>query len=417
MMRSASGRAHRWAVPLITIALASVLVEGGGGSVPGPVGTSNLLHGVGTASGTPEANVAPSGVISVPQGAYGIAYDTANGDLFVAGLRSVTVIGGATNSLITTIPTRKDSQLITDAFDAANGNVYVTAYNNTFQGVEGVVFAINTATDHVVGAIPVGIDPRAIAYDSSNGYLYVANCYANGAVPGNVSVIDPAAGTVVRWVPTGICPGGIAVDSDNGDVYVSNGASGDITVIDGTTDLTVGSIDLAPAGLAGIAFDSSNGYLYVTSSTGGFSNGSYFVTAIDGATNQVVGTIPVGLEATAVAFDGSTGDLYVVDGTWLMNSGNVTVINGATDRVVRTVPVEPYPISIAIDGSTGCVYVGSWQSNNLTYFDCFPPGAVALIGYWVIGVPVGALVVAGVVILGVVRKRETSEEPPPFSAR
>ncbi|MGC9074068.1 MAG: YncE family protein, partial [Caldisericum sp.] len=53
------------------------------------------------------------------------------------------------------------------AFDSFNGYVYVT------NALSDSVSVINGATNTVIANIPVGSNPRGTAFDSSNGYVYV----------------------------------------------------------------------------------------------------------------------------------------------------------------------------------------------------------------------------------------------------
>jgi YVTN family beta-propeller protein len=80
----------------------------------------------------------------------------------------------------------------------------------------------------VAFSIPVGSAPSAIAYDPSQGELFVANAGSN-----NVSVINDTLGTVVGNIPVGTGPS--AILSLGGDVYVANELSGNVSVINGTT--------------------------------------------------------------------------------------------------------------------------------------------------------------------------------------
>src|SRR2546427_1093821 len=70
--------------------------------------------------------------------------------------------------------------------------------------------------------------PVGLAYDSGNGYVYVANAGSD-----NVSVISGT--TVVATVPVGDDPIGVAYDSGNGYVYVTNDNSNNVSVISTTT--------------------------------------------------------------------------------------------------------------------------------------------------------------------------------------
>src|SRR2546428_13753779 len=75
----------------------------------------------------------------------------------------------------------------------------------------------------VIATIPVGDYPFGVAYDSGNGYVYVANYNSN-----NVSVISGT--TVVATIPVGDRPSGIVYDGGNGYVYVAKLISDNVTV-------------------------------------------------------------------------------------------------------------------------------------------------------------------------------------------
>jgi len=71
-----------------------------------------------------------------------------------------------------------------------------------------------------------GMGPWGIAYDPSNGYIYVANFGSD-----TVSVIDGATNTVIATIPVGYGPEGIAYDPSNGYIYVTNYVSGTVSII------------------------------------------------------------------------------------------------------------------------------------------------------------------------------------------
>ena len=105
-----------------------------------------------------------------------------------------------------------------------------------------------------------------------------------------------------------------------------------------------------------IAFDSSNGYIYVTNS------GSNSVSVINGATDSVITSIPVGSEPYGVTFDSSNGYIYVTN----YGSNSVSVINGATDGVVTSIPVGSEPAGITFDSSNGYIYVANYNSGTIS---------------------------------------------------
>src|SRR5713226_1961056 len=78
------------------------------------------------------------------------------------------------------------------AFDAANGNLYVA--NNH----DNTVSVISGQTNTVIGIpIPVGNGPFGIAFDSANGNLYVTNFKDTNNGGNTVSVISGQTNTVI----------------------------------------------------------------------------------------------------------------------------------------------------------------------------------------------------------------------------
>jgi len=75
---------------------------------------------------------------------------------------------------------------------------------------------INGATNTVIANITVGSWPAWVAYDPSNGYLYVADSGSN-----TVSVISGKTNTVIANITVGQGPWGVAYDPSNGYIYVA----------------------------------------------------------------------------------------------------------------------------------------------------------------------------------------------------
>jgi YVTN family beta-propeller protein len=85
---------------------------------------------------------------------------------------------------------------------------------------------INGATYNVIASIGVGSFRFGAAFDSANGYIYVANDNSN-----NVSVINGATNKVIASIGVGCDPDGAAFDSANGYIYVTNFGSGTVSII------------------------------------------------------------------------------------------------------------------------------------------------------------------------------------------
>jgi YVTN family beta-propeller protein len=93
-------------------------------------------------------------------------------------------------------------------------------------GGSNTVSVINGITNTVVATIPVGLFPRAIAFNPDNGFMYVANEESN-----TVSVINGITNTVVATIPVGLVPRGIAFNPDNGFLYVTNFGDNNVSMI------------------------------------------------------------------------------------------------------------------------------------------------------------------------------------------
>jgi YVTN family beta-propeller protein len=87
---------------------------------------------------------------------------------------------------------------------------------------------INGTSNAVVENIPVGLGPNGIAYDQSNGNVYVSN-FMNGTV----SVIDGLKNDVTDTIAleANSTPNGILYDPDTDSLFVADTNSSIVQVI------------------------------------------------------------------------------------------------------------------------------------------------------------------------------------------
>jgi YVTN family beta-propeller protein len=198
-----------------------------------------------------------------------------------------------------------------------------------------------------------GLEPYAMAYNASNGYVYVTNNNTN-----DVSVVNGTQ--VITRVPVGAGPLDVVYNSSNGRIYVVNEDSDNVTVINGTTkelDIAVGN---RPVNLA---YNPQNGYIYTMNSI------SDTVSVIDGA--AVIATIPVGNHPSVAVVNEMTGSpnygqVYVTN----LNSNSVTVLGGASGTsVVGTLAVGLHPSDISMNNHNGYLYVVTSDDNSVSIFD------------------------------------------------
>ncbi len=236
------------------------------------------------------------------------------------------------------------------------GNLFVASMGNSR------VFD-TTATGSVIGSVQVGSLPSGVVYDSRNGYVYVANNYAN-----TVSVINGSSGLLSGNIsippPTGIGGGlnDIAFNPANGYLYVSVegcvcSTPGNVTIVDGATNQIVGAIlDWVSPGPSAEAIDAQNNELYVADD---FSN---VLWAFNASTYQFISTTPVGTMPEGIAVDPETGYVYVTNS----GSGNVSVIDSSTNRVIGSIDVGLRPMGVTFDPDNGNIYVVNEDSGTLS---------------------------------------------------
>src|SRR3989454_176410 len=163
----------------------------------------------------------------------------------------------------------------------------------------------------------------------------------------------------------------VGVNPSTNKIYVANhggfgGQGGAVYVIDGATNSVTGTIPVG-GGIQGIGVNPNTNKIYVTSN--GFSSPSYrfscssTVSVIDGATNSITSTIPVGTCPGAVAVNPNTNKIYVIDDNGLQ------VIDGATNSVTSTIQVGNGPIGVDANPTTNKIYVANSNGNTVSVID------------------------------------------------
>ena len=189
---------------------------------------------------TSDQVVGSSSIGPAPEGE---AYAPISGEVYIAGLaeNNVTVFSGVNAAVpfanITEIRVGQNPYGL--GFDAATGDVYVANEG------DGSVSIIDCRTNQVVGLIPHVQPGPAVVADSANGNVFVGGNDVYGHA--NVTMISGVTNKVVAVALTGNGSGGAAYDPVTGDIYVtqrynfSNDVSG-VTVLDGITDRIVGHL-------------------------------------------------------------------------------------------------------------------------------------------------------------------------------
>src|SRR5919107_1662543 len=158
-------------------------------------------------------------------------------------------------------------------------------------------------------------------------------------------------------------PYGIALNIDNDLLYVSNygqfNTTGIGSVLNGTTNTIVATIPVGKNPQA-IAYNPANGLLYVANAL------SDTLSIINGTSNSLIGSIPLGdypgKSPTGIAVNPINNTIYVTN----MGSNTVSVINGTSNALVETIPIGLGPYGIAYNQNNGNVYVANSLNGTIS---------------------------------------------------
>jgi YVTN family beta-propeller protein len=242
--------------------------------------------------------------------------------------REVAVIDTATRTVVDHIVVGSDSKGVAITPDGAFAYV-------ANSGVDKSVSVIDTSTNSVVATIPnLGTEPWNVAITPDGAFAYVTIKGTN-----NVAVIETASNSVVGYVPVGGCPFGITITPNGQFAYVSNECENSESVINVATNTVVGTVPVALHPF-GSAISPSGGFDYVPNNSEGT------VSVINTATNTVAATIPVGFGAGEVAITppivGPETQLAPPLNTPLITPHPITTV-----PTKRTLAPRPKPISPA----------------------------------------------------------------------
>jgi DNA-binding beta-propeller fold protein YncE len=227
------------------------------------------------------------------------------------------------------------------AYDPTSGNVYAALPG------ENSVAVVNSRTGAIVDpAIPVGSAPAALVLDANQ--LFVANSGSS-----NVTVINTVDNTVsVANVSVGPDPVSLALDSYDQSVFVASARSEYVYEINATSPMNhVNSTKVYYAPVSGLSYSSLSGDLIATDPS------SPYATILNGSTQGVVTSIEVG-QGTLSATTSANETEWVLGNA----SGSDVVVLNSTDwaKPVRSISVGANATELVLDPQSGNVYC--WAS-------------------------------------------------------
>lgn len=210
------------------------------------------------------------------------------------------------------------------------------------------VTVIDSASNTVIGTIPVGAQPWAqVAVDAKTNRIYVVNNGSN-----SLSVIDGASDSVIATVSgLGSAPEGVGVHSGRNRVYVSHSAN-QLSVIDATTNTRVGVLDTGNYNHSVVVNESADrAYVLLTAPNA--------TAVMDLATGGKIGELDAG---GFMAFNADTNRLYITE----LESPGLTVVDTTNNSKIARIGIDSGGGSPAINWKTHCIYAPNRGSGTMT---------------------------------------------------
>jgi YVTN family beta-propeller protein len=225
-------------------------------------------------------------------------------------------------------------------YDPENQEVYFVSKTSKS------IFVISDITHDVVSEIAVGQLPLGIAYNPSDGLVYVAILGDTAGENAGIQVINTTNHEVVEMIPIDQHgPRFIAFDSVNQRMYVTCG-SGDVVVIDSNTHEIIKSIFIP---------DTPLGY-YVEADTGKHFVYSNFTQVLNSSPDRVASN-----PSEIIIVPDNYG--YVVHAYGV---GVLSVIDLETMSVIGQIPTLPVSYGITYNPSDGKIYLSHEYLNSVS---------------------------------------------------
>lgn len=306
----------------------------------------SILVGMAWAGATPDLRAQPAPptlIATVPVGIrpVGVGVNPVTNRIYVAnkGSDTASVIDGATNAVVATIPVGAGPSYQV-AVDTGTNRAYVL--NNG----SGTLSVIDGATNTVVATVgSLFSAPEGLAIHTGRRELYVTRS------GDTFTVVDAQSLAVVRDVASGASNHTISVNPLTNLAYIALSSPERLAVMD-----LARNIQLTQVFAAGHpAVDATTNTIYLAD----FKAPRMWI--VDGATHQTTGTVPLRTTPLLIAVDELRRCVYLTH-----PSGGISVVGVPARRVLATLAVGSMPAGVAVNPVTGRVYVANEQSSSVS---------------------------------------------------
>lgn len=202
-------------------------------------------------------------------------------------------------------------------------------------------------------SVLLGTVPRGVAVNSNTGVIYTL-LYLNGTT----LALDPQTLKTVAKVPTP-SPYAVAIDSTTDRAYISQGQNASISVVDGSSDSVVATVQGAGTPFT-LAVDETHDLVLGADP----SESSLWI--VNGSTDSIVAHVP--LQSTAaLAVDPANDEAFIGNLSSSSNNGTLIVVNSSTGSIVKTLQIPMAPSHFAFDPISHLLFITSDTGSSANF--------------------------------------------------
>ncbi len=297
------------------------------------------------------------GVDSTP---WSLCYNPTSNKVYCANrfAQTITIIDGATNAVITTLPVFYDPFLL--CHNPLNNDVYCTALSDD---MFLIIHGDSDRLTHQLSTYP-SRNPWMPRVNTQDNKVYVACVGSNNVLVYDGSTYDPPV-----TIGVGSGPEILLYNPGNNRVYCANVAGHSISAIDGAGDSVRTTIPVGNSPQA-LCFNPQQDKLYATD----FAGTALWV--VDAGPDTVVDTVSVGYQAREMCYNPLLDHVYCAASF----QDSLVVIDGATNLVLTRVLTPAGPGPVCYNGVNNKVYCACTLADSVVVLDCVSNAIVARIG-------------------------------------
>ncbi|MDB6129334.1 MAG: beta-propeller repeat-containing protein [Verrucomicrobiales bacterium] len=290
-------------------------------------------------------------VAEIPVGGAGgfdyLTVDAANRHLFVSHGTKVVVIDIEKNKVIGEVTDTPGVHGIAIAPALKKG------FTTNGREAKASIFDLNTFK--TLSKVETGANPDALLFEASLNEVYTFNGRGQSA-----TVFDADSGKVKATIPLSGKPETGVADSKAGRIYLNLENKNVVTVIDTKTRKVVTDWPIAPGEEAsGMAIDLEHHRLFIGAH-------NKLMIMMDSETGKVVGSVPIGEDVDANAFDPESQLAFASNA-----DGTVTIAHEDSPgklTVVQTLKTQKGAKTMALDPKTHNIYLAAGSGDNFKVY-------------------------------------------------